>query len=320
MEHDGTDVTNRKDQAAQNDSGLRINEVSERLGIPAPTLRSWERRYGLPSTPRSPGGHRRYDTASLAELRLMRDEIARGSGASSAARAVATMLDMNNPALERIDSILLALQSSDAQGVAEILEQTRTELGLATTLDHVLMPAMRRVGDWWETGRCNVAQEHLATQAARRWLARVTALMPTAPGERPVLLACGPRDLHTVGLDALSALLIERGCSSRVLGTPTPEHKLLAAIRTTSASAVVIVSHLATQRRSAVDALSSAADTGAAVFYAGNAFALPGNRLAVPGTYLGESLSMAAAMIVHSVAADTPKSPALDQTAPNPRA
>lgn len=289
-----------------NDSGLRINEVSERLGIPAPTLRSWELRYGLPSTPRSPGGHRRYDEASLVELRLMRDEIARGSGASSAARAVAVMLDMNNPALERIDSILLALQLSDAQRVADVLEQSRAELGLATTLDHVLMPAMRRIGDWWETGRCNVAQEHLATQSARRWLARVTTMLPTTSREHPVLLACGPRDLHTVGLDALSALLTEGGCSNRVLGTPTSEHTLLTAIETTSASAVVIVSHLATQRRPAIDALSSAADTGTTVFYAGNAFALPSNRLAVPGTYLGESLSMAAAMIIHS----------LDETAP----
>lgn len=298
-------MNNRRNDLSEQDVALRINEVAERLGVPAPTLRSWERRYGVPSTPRSPGGHRRYDEQSLTELRLMRDEVARGSSASAAARAVAVMLDMNNPALERIDCILLALQRSDARGVADVLEQARTELGLAAALDHVLMPAMRQIGDWWETGRCNVAQEHLATQAARKWLARVSTMMPKTPRERPILLACAPQDLHTVGLDALSALLTELGHSNQVLGTPTSQDKLLNAIKSTSASAVVIVSHLATQRRSAIDALTSAANTGVMVFYAGNAFALPGNRVAVPGTYLGESLSMAAAVVVHGLAENT---------------
>ena len=53
-----------------------IGHVSRLTGVPAATLRSWERRYGLPTTLRSLGGHRRYTFAALNQLRLMRDEIA----------------------------------------------------------------------------------------------------------------------------------------------------------------------------------------------------------------------------------------------------
>jgi len=46
-----------------------------------------------------------------------------------------------------------------------------------------------------------------------------------------------------------------------------------------------------------VDAIRLVAETDCAVFYAGNAFLLPSARAGVPGTYLGDSMSMAAARI-----------------------
>ena len=286
------------------DDGLRMREVSERLGVPAPTLRSWERRYGVPTTTRSAGGHRRYTADALAQLRLMRDEIARGKDASSAAQAVRAMRNPDNPMLDRVNQLLAAVADRRSQGVRTVLECSHADLGLAVTVDQVLMPAMRQIGDWWETGRCDVAQEQLATRATRAWLADVTRLASIADVAAPVILACGPRDLHTVGLDALAALLAEQGCSSRVLGPPTTEQRLLATIGATSSTAVVLVSHLATQRRPTVVALRAVTQSGCHAFYAGNAFASARSRDDVPGRYLGESLSMATAMILRVLGAD----------------
>ncbi|WP_375486107.1 DICT sensory domain-containing protein [uncultured Jatrophihabitans sp.] len=45
--------------------GLSITELASRTGVPAPTLRSWETRYGLPKPARLPGGHRRYATSDV---------------------------------------------------------------------------------------------------------------------------------------------------------------------------------------------------------------------------------------------------------------
>ena len=41
--------------------GLSIGELARRTQVPAPTLRSWEDRYGFPRPHRLAGGHRRYD-------------------------------------------------------------------------------------------------------------------------------------------------------------------------------------------------------------------------------------------------------------------
>ncbi|HSP60967.1 MAG TPA: B12-binding domain-containing protein, partial [Ornithinimicrobium sp.] len=294
-------VSTAGSQDRQPGAGRAIREVSELLGVPAPTLRSWELRYGVPSTGRSAGGHRRYSDEAVHELRLMRDEVARGLKASEAARAVRALLDPEDPRVARVHALLEASAALDPARIRDLLDRALEELGLPETIDRVLMPAMRQVGSFWETGRCDVAQEHLTTETARGWLSRVSSLAPPPASGRPILLACGPRDLHTLGLEALATLLVHQRRGCRVLGARTPARTLATAVGATDAAAVVVVSHLSTQRRPAVEALHAAAGTGVPVFYAGNAFVLPGARTGVPGTYLGERLAAAADLLLDQV-------------------
>jgi MerR family transcriptional regulator, light-induced transcriptional regulator len=49
--------------------GLSIGELARQAGVPAPTLRSWEDRYGFPRPQRLAGGHRRYDEGDIARIR-----------------------------------------------------------------------------------------------------------------------------------------------------------------------------------------------------------------------------------------------------------
>ncbi len=279
-------------------AGLSIKEAAELLGVPSPTLRSWERRYGLPTTGRSVGGHRRYRSAELIQLSLMRDEIAIGRQAMDAARRVRGLLDDGNPEVARVQALLAASQHRDSPGLRVVLEEAHDEVGLAATLDDVVMPAMRQIGAWWETGDCEVDQEHFTTEVVRGWLSKVTTLAPAPAADgRTVLLATGPADSHTLGLEALAALLAERGFASRLLGSRTSTAVLLAAATTTVDALVVVVSHLPTQRRAAIASLAAAAAVGVPTLYAGNAFLFPASRKDVPGTYLGESLGGAALAI-----------------------
>jgi MerR family transcriptional regulator, light-induced transcriptional regulator len=284
-------------QAPEVGAGLPIQEVSRLLGVPAPTLRAWELRYGVPETPRSTGGHRRYSSGAVDQVRLMRDEIARGRRAADAARAVRSLLAQSGPARDLVEEMLGASQRMEPRAVRSVLDRALDELGLPATVDEVLMPAMRRVGLWWETGQCDIAQEHLTTEAARGWLSRLAAFAPTPERRDPVVLACGPRDLHTLGLEALAVLLAYQGWSCRVLGARTPGPSLVTAVRATSASAAVVVSHLSVGRRPAIEAIRAVARTGTTVYFAGNAFLFARAREGVPGTYLGESIREAAAIV-----------------------
>lgn len=283
--------------ANEPEGSLAISEACELLQVPAPTLRSWERRYGLPTTLRTVGGHRRYNGQALHQLRLMRDEIAAGRPAADSARWVRGLLDESNPSRERIDAILVASAAMNSAAIIALLEMARNELGLAAAIDDVLLPSVRQIGSLWEVGLCDVGQEHFTTEVVRGWLAKLITLGPPARSERWVLLAVGPRDRHTLGLECLAALLVHQSIGSRVLGSRTPLLVLAAAVEATSPAAVVIVSHLSTHRRAALGSLQAVDSAGCPAYYAGNAFMFESARRHAPGTYLGSTISGAAEML-----------------------
>jgi hypothetical protein len=53
-------------------TGLTVKAVSRRTGIPAATLRTWERRYGFVRPPRSPSGYRLYSEEDIARIQQVK--------------------------------------------------------------------------------------------------------------------------------------------------------------------------------------------------------------------------------------------------------
>src|SRR3954467_11332538 len=70
----------------EEEPGYGIGAVARRLGVPPPTLRTWNLRYGIGPSRRSPGGHRRYDDADLRRLEEMNRLIHAGMPPADAAR------------------------------------------------------------------------------------------------------------------------------------------------------------------------------------------------------------------------------------------
>lgn len=282
--------------------GLSISEASRLLGVPMPTLRSWERRYRLPTNARVTGRHRRYSEAELHELRLMRNEIARGTTASVAAETVRSLIGIDGPGAAYIADFLDASRRSDPAAVCASLDRAHAALDLGSCLDEVLLPALQQVGLWWQTGRCDVEQEHLTTEATRAWLESLIAFAPRPTRANPIVLACGPTDRHTVGLEALGTLLRYQGYPCRMLGARTSADAIAAAVHAISADGVVVVSHLNTGRARAAEALRTISTLDVQLFYAGNAFTTPRSRRGIPGTYLGPQLHAASALIQNALA------------------
>ena len=267
------------------------------LGVPAPTIRSWERRYGIGRTSRTTGRHRRYDVSGLAELRDLRDAIAAGRRAGDAAELIQKRARERERNPTFIEGILAASREFDAAAIRKWLDAAAASLGLYRTVDVVILPALREIGSLWEAGRCDVANEHLASQEVRSWL---SGQLQTARPKRKkpvVLFACGPKDLHTIGLEAFFVILSRRGWSCRILGAMTPTDSVVTAARASGSSAAIITSHLSTGRRAAIESIRALHDRGVTVFYAGNAFAAAKAREGVPGSYLGDELYTAAVTV-----------------------
>jgi hypothetical protein len=68
-------------------TGLTLQAVSRRTGIPAATLRTWERRYGFVRPPRSASGYRLYgqpELRAILHVKQLRDQGVRVSEAMAA--------------------------------------------------------------------------------------------------------------------------------------------------------------------------------------------------------------------------------------------
>jgi MerR family transcriptional regulator, light-induced transcriptional regulator len=292
-------------QTAAEQPKLTIAAVSTMLGIPVPTIRSWERRYRFPSPHRTRGQHRRYSTQEVELLRALRDEITRGHPTREAVQLIsARSAGGGLPRARHLDDFLGAAMRLDPADLREALDGAAESLGVELAIRDVALPAMREMGSRWVSGNCDIAHEHLATEALRVWLARLSAMAPPPFRPRPLVLACGPKDLHTIGLEAFGVLLARRGWGTRVLGSLTPTSSLVAATRAAEAAGAIVTSQRSVTRRAAIEAVSAvAAIPGVTGFYAGDAFAAPASRKDVPGVYLGDDVVAAIDVLERALAA-----------------
>ena len=275
---------------------MRLGDVADATGVPPTTIRAWETRYGWPSPARTSGRHRRYGRDDLQRVVALRNEIARGRNAGE---AVAMLRSIAERRVDRlVDPIVEGAVAFDPGAVRGALLAAERELGVARTVQDVAVIALREIGDLWAIGTCDVAGEHLGTGEIRRWFAEVTARDAIEASGPPVVLACGPEELHTGGLEAFRVLLLARGIPALMLGALTPPDSFVRTVRDVGATGAVMLCHRPQARRGALTTLRLLARlTPARVFYAGNGFAAARGRRSVPGSYLGTDLAAAAEVV-----------------------
>ena len=269
------------------DAGTPIAGVSERLGVPVPTIRSWERRYGFPAPRRTRGRHRRYDEREIEQLRDLRDLITRGIPPGEAVRRLGS--NGRGRAGEAADGLVRAVLVFDRGTVESSLDHAAAEMGVDEAIRSALLPAMHEIGARWKAGSCDIGHEHFATEVVRAWLSRRASSFPVSTRRPPIVLACGPRDLHTIGLEAFAVLLASRAWPTRILGAMTPTDSLVATVRMVRARAVVVTAQRSVTRKAAVASIEAvAAIPGVRAFYAGDGFASPSVRERLPGVFLDD--------------------------------
>ena len=220
----------------------RIHVVAEVTGIPEPTLRAWERRYGIPSPERTAAGYRLYSLREVEQVRAMKAACDGGMSAAEAARSVRQVRDaatvkettaqtVDRSAFEGARNLLLeAIERLDDEALETRLRQIMF-LGNATTiLDEVIQPTLVEVGRRWHAGEISIAHEHFASHRFATALRDLARLSSGSPGATPVLLAGFVDDEHELGLLGLAVRLGAWGLRPVVLGPRTPAVALRNAI------------------------------------------------------------------------------------------
>ena len=209
-------------------TGLNIAALAQRTGVPADTLRKWEQRYQILQPSRTPGGQRRYSERDVARVEWLRERLKEGYRISEAATLLgASATEPAHSPREELRAILGALERGETAEVGVRLDQAFALHGVDETLVTIVCPLLEAVGDHWERGELNVADEHLVSEAVRSRLAPLLA--DTGGGVRGIaVLACAPGERHELGLMMTAIALRRDGWQIVYLGCDTPVADALA--------------------------------------------------------------------------------------------
>ncbi|WP_066373184.1 MerR family transcriptional regulator [Herbidospora mongoliensis] len=230
-----------------------IGAVARRFGLPAPTLRTWDQRYGLGPSLRTAGGHRRYTELDVQRIQEMHRLVRAGAPASEAAEAALKIRRVgteSRPVLEppvrpepvySTSHVARAALMLDSWFVAAALETWLRDQGVANTWNHLVIPVFAAISRRQDDTGAGIDIEHLFSE---RVLAALAPLVerPIAPiHPRPVLLACAEEEQHSLPLFALAAALtVQHGAECRVMGARMPYDALVDAMRRLSPAVVFL--------------------------------------------------------------------------------
>lgn len=233
------------------DGGLEpvftVGGAAQRLGVPAATLRTWERRHGIGPSGRSPGGHRRYTASDLVRLRAMRALVGTGVPPAEAAglAVLTTQPARPGPAaavapMARPGLVVRAAEALDAPLLFAMLSAAFAQHGVTAGWHQLAVPALAEFGHRAPHAAGHGAAEHLLSGCLLATLLQVISRAPVARTLRPVLLACAAEEQHVLPVYAVEAELAGRGVDVRQLGSRVPWRALAHAIRRVRPAAVFV--------------------------------------------------------------------------------
>jgi methanogenic corrinoid protein MtbC1 len=238
-----------------------VKHAAAMTGIPADTLRMWERRYGVVAPVRTESGYRLYDDAAIARLTAMHALVEAGWSPRRAAAQVASGTTTgptdrsgdadeggpdpvtnpsvgDSPALDLLVELALAF---DGPRLNQELDRVFSTRDLPELLDGWLMPALTRLGRAWHRGEVSVAAEHFVSAGVQRRLARALDAAPDIPVDAPrVLVGLARGSRHELGVLAFAALLAHAGLAVTYVGGDCPPESWVVAVATGDPAAVVL--------------------------------------------------------------------------------
>jgi MerR family transcriptional regulator, light-induced transcriptional regulator len=227
---------------------LSIGALAQACGVPASTLRTWERRYGVPAPQRSSGGQRVYAAADIGHLKLVSEALSRGHRAGQVVPAGTAELRRLLGIAERSPigvvgssaTLLAAVGALDGEALERQLRSDWGRHDALSFLDRVAAPFLRDMGDAWSEGRLSVAQEHFGSERLRGFLEETwRPLASIARGPRLVLAGL-PGERHVLGLHMVAVLAVLSGYKPIFLGADVPLEDLVACAERCGAHAVLV--------------------------------------------------------------------------------
>ena len=294
-----------------------VKHAAALTGIPAATLRMWERRYAVVTPTRTDSGYRVYDEQALQQLSAMAALV----GAGWSPRLAAEHVKSGNSAAPGVTSAGDP-RPTEARDLGDVTALTRIAVGLdAVGLDALLdemfsrgtfeevvegwvFPALHDLGRSWHAGSVSVAGEHFVSATVQRRIASAFDAARAEPGAPRVLVGLARGSRHELGALAFATALRRVGLDVLYLGGDLPPESWVQTVTLQEPAAVAIAvpaSDDVITVRETVAALNAAAP--ALPIYLGGGHQ---ERVGGSAVLLGHSLADAAVELAGQLTVDRP--------------
>ncbi|HEU4710395.1 MAG TPA: helix-turn-helix domain-containing protein [Pyrinomonadaceae bacterium] len=270
-------------------TNLTTKEVARLLRVSEATIKRWADD-GLLHSSKTAGGHRRFSTQSIANLR--REQ---GIGTAPASPRP----PKKGRALSRSSSVgftELLLAGEEEAAAALLIHDYMEGESLVTLFDKTIAEAMHQVGERWSRGTITVADEHLATRVVLTAVQGLRGMI--VPGEPSGMKAicCGIEgDLHELPVHLAEIILESEGWNTRNLGPNTPLFSLRKMVTHQRPQLVCISARNIADLDRAISEFAQlrrvTARLGAAVVLGGEGFRDPTTRQRFPCDFYAENFA-----------------------------
>lgn len=252
----------------------RIQAVSQITGVPAATLRAWERRYGFPEPERTASSYRLYSEADIESIKQLKSLCSRGLSPSEAVKilkkrdadtqsiipigdskidhgahskalhkrsyADPTGSDDHDeePFIKIREQLLNAVYQFDPLALERGVRHAMLLGSAKKVFDGIFAPVLHRVGADWHEGKLSIAQEHLVTEALGNATRDLLRIVQPDSDAKQIILACVAGELHSIPLYGSALHFIQWGYRVVILGVNTPPEALAQSVAQLSPAAI----------------------------------------------------------------------------------
>jgi DNA-binding transcriptional MerR regulator len=214
-----------------------IKDLERLSGIKAHTLRIWEQRYGILKPERTDTNIRYYtadDLKKILNISLLNNN---GIKISKIAKLkhnevleqAQSILNRYSNTNDQVDNLLLCMMEMNETKFEKTISNCILHFGFETTVEQVIFPFLRQIGNMWQLGIINAAHEHFISNLIRQKL--IVGIDNLFPGSlanpKTVVLYLPNKELHELGLLYCHFLIKAKGHHCTYLGQSVPFDDLL---------------------------------------------------------------------------------------------
>lgn len=209
-----------------------IKDLERLSGIKAHTLRIWEQRYSILRPERSQTNIRYYNNRDL--KRILNISLLNNNGYKISKiaclkdediiREAEKLLNNYSKESDQIENLVLCLMDFNEERFDKTISNSILHFGFENTMEKIVFPFMKQMGNMWQVGMINPVQEHFLSNLIRQKLiAGIDRLLPgqnASPKNCVLFLPNG--ELHELGLLYINFILKQKGHKCIYLGQSVP--------------------------------------------------------------------------------------------------